>query len=160
MLRPYLLPEQQSGIIELIQSTDRLVWANAVLQTALVKQFGRAAARAFDRSGVANAIGVFSRDVGLIDERIDGARATVAIQVDGRVPLDEVMLVREGDRWLIQTDPPIPGLAKELRNLAQALIATAQMLDDRKMSIEELRRELTAREAAIGRRIEAMTDGS
>ena len=111
----------------------------------------------FDRSGVANAIGVFSRDVDLIDERIDGDRATVAIQVDGRVPLDEVTLVQEGDHWLIQTDPPIPGLAKELRNLAQVLIDTARMLDDRKMSLDELRRELTAREAAIGRRIKILT---
>ena len=102
---------------------------------------------------------MFSRDVDLLDERVEGDRAVVTIQVAGRVPLEEVYLVRRDGRWLIQTDPPIPGLPETLDALAQALIDTAHLLDGGKMSAEELQRELSLREASIGRRFEGLTSG-
>ena len=127
-----------------------------MLQAAVVKRFGRATARAFDRAQAANALGVFSREVELLGARIEGDTAVVTIQVAGRVPLDQVNLVRRDGRWLIQTDPPVPGLAKALRDLAQGFIDTARMLDDKEMSPVELQRELASREASIGRRLEAL----
>ena len=158
LIGPYLPPDHRASVIDLIQSMDRLLWANDVLQAAVTRHFGPATARAFDRSESANAIGVFSRDVEPLDQRVQGDTAVVVFQVAGRVPLEEVTLARHDDRWLIQTDPPIPGVAKALRDLAQMLVDTAQMLDDRPMSAAQLHRELATREASIGRQIKKLTD--
>ncbi len=154
LLEADLIPEQRTSVVGLIQSVDRLLWANGVLQAAVTSHLGPATARAFDRTEAANAIGVFSRDVDLLDERVEGDRAVVTVQVAGRVPLEEVNLVRRDDRWLIQTDPPIPGVAEALNNLAQVLVDTARLLDDGNMSAGELQRELALREASIGRRLD------
>ena len=158
LIEPYLPPDRRSSVIGLIQTMDRLLWANDVLGAAVTRHFGPATARAFDRSEAANAVGVFSRDVEFLNEQIDGDAAVVTFQVAGRVPLKEVTLERHGGCWLIQTDPPIPGVAAALRDLAQVLVDTARMLDDRPMSAAQLQRELASREASIGRRIKALTD--
>ena len=134
-----------------------MLWANQVLQTAVTSHFGPASAEGFDRSGAANIIGVLSTDVEILDERIDAETAIVTVQVAGRLPLDEVKLVRRGGGWVIQTDPTIPGMADELRRLAEMLVDTAHMLDKKAMTTVELKKELDLREAAIGRRIAALT---
>lgn len=156
LIAEYLVPDQRQHVVELIHAVDRLLWANQVLQAAVTSHFGPASAHGFDRSQAGNAIGVFSQDVDILDERIDGETAGVGIQVAGRVPLDEVKLVRREGRWLIQTDPPIPGVADELRRLANMLADTARMLDRRAMTPIELKKELDLREASIGRRITAL----
>lgn len=156
-IEPYLWPEQRAAVAELIQAVDRLVWANKVLQAAVTKHLGRASAGLFDRSQVANIIGVFSKDVELIDQWIDGEQAVVTIQVAAQVPLEEVQLARRNGRWLIRTDSPIPAVAEELRNLADALIGTARVVERKRLTVAQLRRELDAHEAPIGRRLAALT---
>ena len=158
LIAQHLVPDQRPYVIELVQGVDRLLWGNQVLQAAVTNHFGPASAKGFDRSQAGNAIGVFSQDVDILDERIDGETAVVGIQVAGRVPLDEVKLVRREGRWLIQTAPPIPGVADELRHLADVLVDTARMLDKRAMTPIELKKELDLREASIGRRIAALTN--
>ena len=158
-LRPNLLPEQRLYVIDLIQAVDRLDRGNDVLQASVTRRFGPATARMFDRSGARNAIGVFSADVELLTERISGDAAVVVIQVADRVPLIEVHVIRREDRWVLRTDPPIPGMAAELAKLADALVATARRLDQEKLTLPELRRELSLREAAVGRRLEELTHG-
>ena len=139
-LEKHLLPSQRPYIVELIQSIDQLLSANRVLQASIAKHLGSATAIAFDRSEAANAIGVFSKDLEVLNERIEGDRAVVTIQVGGRVPLEEVQLVREQGRWLIQTDPPIPEVAKELRKLADVLVQAARRLEVRRITAAELKR--------------------
>lgn len=156
-IEPYLWPEQRAVVVELIQAVDRLVWANEVLQAAVTKHLGPASAGLFDRSQVANIIGVFSKDVELVDQRVNGEQAVVTIQVAAQVPLEEVHLVRRHGRWLIRTDSPIPAVAGELRNLADALIGTARRVEREQLTVAQLRRELEAREAPIGRRLAALT---
>ena len=158
-LRSNLLPEQRRHVIDLIQAVDRLDRGNDVLQASVTRRFGPATARMFDRSEVRNSIGVFSADVELLTERISGDDAVVVIQVADRVPLIEVHLIRRDDRWVLRTDPPIPGMAAELAKLADALIATARRLDQEKLTLPELRRELSLREAAVGHRLEELTRG-
>ncbi len=156
-IEPYLLPDQRPAVVELIQSVDRLEWANDALQAAVTERFGRASALAFDRSEVANIVGVFSHDVEIVDERLEGDQAVVTIQVADRVPLEEVKLVRRGDRWLIQTDTPIPGMAKELRRLADVFVDAARRVKRDGQTVAELREELKAQQAPIIRRLAALT---
>ncbi|UCC30652.1 MAG: hypothetical protein JSU86_20960, partial [Phycisphaerales bacterium] len=156
-IRPHLVPDQRFAVVELIQAIDRLEWANEALQAVVTEHIGRASASAFDRSQVANIIGVFSKDVEVIAERVEGERAVVTIQVGRKVPLDEVDLTRHEGRWLIQTDTPIPGVAAELRKLADVLLDGARRLEKERLTAVQLAREIEVREAAIGRRLTALT---
>ena len=128
------------------------------MQASITKRLGRASARAFDRSQAANVIGVFSRDVEVLDARVQGDNAVVTIQVADRLPLEEVELVRRDGKWIIRTDPPIAGLAGELRKLADVLVAVARMVDDREMTAAQIKRELDLRQAPIGRRLAVLMD--
>ena len=144
--------------MELIQSVDRLLAANHTLQAAAGEKFGSASAALFDLAQVANLIGVFSHDVEVLDERITGDSAVVTIQVAKRVPLQQVRLVRRDGRWLIQTDPPIEGVAAEVRNLADVLVDAVDILAEKSLTLEELRGEVESRQKAVGRRLALLAE--
>ncbi len=152
-LEAFLLDEQRADVLDLIQSMDQLLSANGVLQRAVKERFGSASTAAFDRSAAGNAIGVFSHDVRAISERVDGDAAMVVIQVAGRVPLDDVRLIRRSRRWLIGTDTPDPKAAAALRELAEVMTRAARRLARTEMTAVELKRELASSEAAVGRRL-------
>jgi hypothetical protein len=157
LIEPFLLPEQSMAVLRLIRAVERLERANEVLQAEVRRRFGRASAGQFDYDQIANIIGVFSKDLTAIDEHIDGDTASVAVQVAGRLPLEEVELVRRGGRWLVRTDPPIGGLDSELGKLAEVWIDISRWLKTHQLTSEELRRELNAREAPIARRLKVLT---
>ena len=156
LLEEHLVPEQRPQVVELIQAVDRLLWGNGVLKAAVTQHFGPSLARAFDRSQAANVIGVFSRDLTVLDETVDGNTAVVTLQIADRIPLDKVQLVRREGRWLIRTDPPIPGVSGEIRRLAEVLIDVSRMIADKDLTPIQLKKELALRERAVGRRITAL----
>lgn len=157
MIESHLVVEQRPYVLELLHAVDRLVAANQALGDAITRRLGRLTAEAFDYSQVANLVGVFSRDVDVLDEKIVGDAAVVTVQIAKRVPLDSVHLVRSGGRWLIRTDTPIPGLAVELGRLADVLSAVVCRVADGRLTAEQLRRELDAQSADVRRRIVEMT---
>lgn len=152
----YLEPLQRPMVRELVLSVDRLVAANRTLRGAVEESIGSASAILVDRPDVANIIGVFSHDVEIVDERVDGERAVVEIQVGGRLPLQRVALRRVDGVWIVAADDPIPGLARELGRLADVLLELADRVRRRSMDREELIRELTRREGVVLRRIDAL----
>lgn len=152
-----IVPEQRTAVLELVQAIDQLLAANEGLRQAVCTQLGSAQASSFDLSSMANYTGVLSRDVRVVDEKITGERAEVTIQIARRVPLDTVQLVRREGRWLIRTQNPVPGVAAEVRKLAQVLREGARALKDKQWTAEQLRSELAARQEPITRRIAALT---
>jgi hypothetical protein len=139
---------------------DQLLSANQVLRASVTKRLGPATAAAFDRSEAANAIGVFSREVQILGERVVGDKAFVTIQVADRVPLEEVELVLREGHWQVRTDPPIPEVSRELRKLAEVLVQAAHRLEAKGLTAAELQRELESQQAPIGRRLVELTGGS
>ncbi|MCH8966262.1 MAG: hypothetical protein IID43_01160 [Planctomycetes bacterium] len=156
-LESYVLEDQRTYVVELIHSVDRLIVANKVLQASVEKHLGPASAAAFDHSDTANILGVFSRDIEAIKEWVRGDEALVVIQVANRVPLEQVRLVRQNGRWVIQSDTPIPEVAAEVRKLADVLVRTARRLGRIPMTASELKRELALQQAPIGRRLARLT---
>lgn len=159
-LERFIVESQSRHVINLIQSVDRLAHANRVLQRKVIQHYGSASAKRFDRSEITNALGVFSRDVKAVSERITGHRATVTYQVANRLPLQQVELIQNNGRWLIETDAPIPEIAEELRRLADVLSWAARRLDRQSVSADQLDEELRTRQAAIGRRLAELTDST
>lgn len=156
----FLLPDQRSEVMALLRAVSAVAGANESLQSAARERIGRAAARRVDRSQVVNAVGVFSRDVTVIDERIDSDTAVVTIQIADRLPLEQVQLIRTSQGWQVRTDPPVPGLAGELRTFGRILLDLARMVRDTPLTAEVLDRELRLREAAVGRRITALLENT
>jgi len=141
-LGAYVVPEHRPAVIELIQAVDQLCLDNSVLQDRIRASGAAASAILFDRSEVANIIGVFSADVNVIREEVHGDSAVVTVEVAGRVPLEDVRMTFADGRWMIRCDRPIPGLADELRNLGKALQRVGQAVQTRKLSVEEIQHEL------------------
>lgn len=155
-IAPYLVPEQRDAVIEHILSMDELTSAGESLKARVKRVLGAGSADAFDRTAVANALGPFSRDVEYVSEVTEGDTAVVIIRVGGRLPLEQVNLVRGDKRWLIQTDPPVPGVSAELRKLARALERVADDVDRRQLSAEQIEKELTLRQRPILERIDQL----
>lgn len=158
-LAPHLLPEQRPHIVELIQAVDRLRWADQVLQESVARRLGESTARALDRSQLGNIIAVFSWDVAVVGEAIEGDRATVSVQIADRLPLERVEMIRRDGRWIIVTDPPIRAIAGELRKLAEALVAVARRVDETEWTLAQIERELDASQAPISRRLSSILQG-
>jgi len=146
-------PKQARDVVSLLFALDRLARADHTLGLAIKKAFGSAVAREFDHQALVNAAGVFSRDVDLVSERIDGDHATVTFQVAKRVPLDEVALVKLNGEWRIRTDDPIPEAVREIERLAEGLTSVARLVGRKHLTVAQLRAELHLREAPIGRRL-------
>ena len=153
MIGVFLLEDQKAQVFELLLAVDRFLAADKALRAAVSRSIGQASALGFDRSDVANMVGVFSRNITVVDERLEGERAIVTFQIADRVPLQEVQLVRREGRWMIQTDPPIPGVATHVGEMADVLNEAAKSLADKRMSAAELRAEIDSRQAAVARRL-------
>ena len=155
-IAPHLVPEQRDAVIEHILSVDELTAAGESLKVRVDRVLGAGSADAFDRTAVANVLGPFSRDVECVSEVIKGDTAVVRIRVDGRLPLVDVSLIRGDKRWLIQTDPPVPGVSAELRKLARAIEHVADEVEDRQLSAEQIEKELDLRQRPILERIDQL----
>ncbi|MHC4092355.1 MAG: hypothetical protein ACYSVY_19140, partial [Planctomycetota bacterium] len=77
----YVTRERRQPVIELIQAVDQLILDNQVLQERIRASGATASAALFDRSSVANIIGVFSTDVEIIQEDVTDTTAVVTVQV-------------------------------------------------------------------------------
>lgn len=152
-IEPYLVPEQRQAVVEHILSMDELAAASESLKARVHRVVGPGSADAFDRTGIVNAVGPFSQQVECLSERVEGETAVVRIRVGGRFPLESVDLARGESGWMIRTDPPIPGLSGEVRNLARILNQVAEETERRQLSAEQIRRELAVRERPVMKRI-------
>jgi hypothetical protein len=91
---------------------------------------------------------------------VESDRAEVTIQVASRVPLERVTLSRRGGVWLIETDPPVPGLSEEIGKLAGVLTDVAREVRNRAWTADELASEINSRERAAIRRISMLIAAS
>lgn len=155
----YVVKDHRPDVVELVRAVDQLLLDNLVLKERIKASGHEAVATLFNRSEVANIIGVFSHDVQIIREQVTGDSAEVTIQVGERLPLTVVRLSQHDGRWLIQLDPPIPGLTNEIRNLGKALRRAAQTVKQRQdMTAEEIKKETEFWQAPVLRRIKKLVE--
>jgi hypothetical protein len=152
-IEAFLLPDQRAAVLDHLMAVDDVVTAHRSLNQLIRERIGVGSASTFDADALANIVGVFSRDLEVVDETIDGDRATVTICVAGRLPLDRVEMLRREERWVIRTDPPVPALTDELRKLAQAARRVTLELRTRNLTTDDLQRELRLRQKPILERI-------
>jgi hypothetical protein len=149
----YLIPEQRSAVVRHLQAVDRLVVAHESLNQLIAQRIGIGSATLIDPTALGNIAGVFSADVEIVEETVQGDRAVVTISVAGRLPLENVSLTRVDGQWLLATDPPVPDLSVQIHKLADAADRVAQVLRSRPMTAQEVRHELDLRQAPVLKRI-------
>jgi hypothetical protein len=154
----YVAPDRRQAVIELVRAVDQLMMDNQALQQRFRQAGCGAVGTLFDRSEVANIIGVFSMDVEVIEERRTGGSAVVTVQVGRRLPLDRIDLQLQDDRWVIQPDPPIRGLADELRNLGAALRRVGEAVTREEMTTARIAREMEFWQQPVMKRIAQLVE--
>ncbi|MCP4590347.1 MAG: hypothetical protein GY842_06370 [bacterium] len=157
-LTRFVVPEQCEALADYLLAADELTAAGESLKARITEAVGVGSADAYDRTGVANALGPFSREVTCVSEHLTGDRAVVRISVGGRLPLEEVELVRRDDRWMIEVGAAVPELATELRKLARTLHRVADDMERRSLTSEQVGKELALRQRPILERIQKLTD--
>lgn len=154
----FVAQDRRQAVLELVRAVDQLILDNRVLQQRFQAAGRGAVGTLFDRSEVANIIGVFSMDVEVIKEEIAGDRAVVTVQVGQRLPLDRVSLELHQDRWTIQPDAPIPGLADELRRLGAALRRVGDAVSRQEMTVDQIAREMEFWQKPVMKRIRQLVE--
>ena len=157
-LEEYLLPEQRTAVIAHLLAVDRLVAAHRSLNRLIEERIGPGSATRIDADAIANIAGVFSTDVEIVDETIDDDYAVVTFSVAGRIPLEEITLVRRENRWRLRGQAPAPELSLQLRKLAEAADRVSLLLNTRGMTADDLRSELALRQDPILRRIQELSE--
>lgn len=152
-IEPFIASTQRTAVIAQFRAVERLIAATRLLQNRVKEHLGTAAGQSFARyAQVGNIIGVFSRDVTLLNEQVDGHRARVTFQVADRLPLDSVSMTRERDRWVVNAEP-IDGVPEQLLKLAFMLERFAERVVSERLTQDELHREIDLRQSGVMRRL-------
>lgn len=158
-LYDYVAPRQGDAVVELVQAVDRLVMANNALREEVETHHGLGLAQALDRPQVANIIGVFSCDVTVVGESVSDGQAVVTYQVRERLPVNRVILHRYKNQWRIETDPPVDGLAEQIRKLAGVLDSIAGHVRNGDYDARQTLEEWKLRTGGVMRKIEKLVAG-
>ena len=162
LIEPFLAKSQRAIVIAQIRAVDRLVVAGAQLRNRVREHMGVSVARSFDSySQLGNIVGVFSEDVSVVGQRVDGDRAEIRYSVAGRLPLKTIDLLRREGLWTMQTDS-VEGVPELLLKLAFLLERMSDLILERPMTAAQLHHEIDLRQSAIMRRLRnliAASDG-
>ncbi|HUW81395.1 MAG TPA: hypothetical protein VMZ31_01210 [Phycisphaerae bacterium] len=150
---------RRNELIDALMGVDQLLAANRRLKELVAERIGPEAAPWWDLSLIENGLGPFSRDVDVVAVQVDGPHASVTIQVAQRVPLLEMEFVREPPGpWRYVPDPPIPGMAEQLRELARNLDSLADQLKDSTTTPEQFERSFRRQVLPLLRSLGQMDD--
>lgn len=150
-MEPLILPGRAHEVVKTLMAVDEFLHADRMLCEYVRDHLTPGLSGSIDSSSWAAHLGVFSRYVELIDERIDGTSATVSFTIDGRVPVQRARLELVNGSWRYDPgpgyDPQLPaafqrmsrGLNRVLDDLNSGRLAADEIRDRPELLIEELR---------------------
>lgn len=145
LLEQFVQPDQRRVLEDTLMAFDRVLQANDRAQHRLIDMHNESVAGEFDLGNIADNMGLFSRNVNFRSERIDGDKAVVIVQVLDRVPLEQYRFVRRQDRWIYTPDAPISDMHTLINELAKGVEEFEYQLENRDLSIEQVRSEFRYR---------------
>ncbi len=152
-IRAYMPADQGEPVIDLLMAVDRLLAGNEAALAAIRKACPSFPVERFDLSPITDRLGLFSRNLRLIEVKENGTQATVTVQNGERLPLEYLEFVRQADRWLYQPGPPGPRIVPHLSQMTDALNRLARSVAERPMSREEIENEYLLNVRPLLRRI-------
>jgi hypothetical protein len=139
---PLIVAEQRNDAVSYVRAMDELLDANRMLGDFVRRHVGSGVLRSIDQSHLAGSMNIFSRDVKLLDEGIDGERAVIGFTVEGALPARRAELRRIDGAWLY--DPGRGDAARmvpAVQRMAEGLRATLRELQAGKLDPAEMRRD-------------------
>jgi hypothetical protein len=135
-----IVPQRRHEVSRTLVAVDDFLHANAEICRYVREHVALGAAQAMDQSGLAASLDIFSPFVELLHERVEGDRATVAFQVDRRLPLKRAELRRVDGRWLYDPGPGYrPEIPLAFSRMARGLRQVLADLRSGRLPVEELR---------------------
>lgn len=146
-------PQRAPLFIDTLIAVDRLLQANEDLCDAVRTRLGEHRVRRWNMDYMRNQLGLFSADVTLLREDVDGDEAVVTFQVAQRVPLGEAHFAYRRGRWWYRPDPGAAELPGILSELADVLHSIARRIRRDNLPPEEIDREFRLRVGPVLRRV-------
>ena len=97
---PLITSTDRHDVVKYLRVADEFLTANDQLCRFVRDEIGIGLSQSIDRSRLAGNLHIFSRYVTLLDETIEGERATVGFLVDEQLPARRARLVRKNGQWL------------------------------------------------------------
>ncbi len=98
-----LAPENRRSTIRFLNSIDQVLDAHDQLQEAARKRFGDRIHHAWNISAMENNLGIFSRDVRMINQSLKGDHAVVTLQAGDNLPLIRSEFDRIDRKWILKS---------------------------------------------------------
>ena len=127
-----VVAERCHDLVNTLMAVDEFLNANLLLRSYVREHFSADLSLAIDQSQWGSSLGLFSRYVELISERIEDGKAIVSFSVDDRVPLRHAKLVIVGGQWRYD---PGTGFTPELP------AAFLRMAEGLRQALDELKSE-------------------
>lgn len=111
----------RDDMIALLRSIDAVLDGNARVQRAAALQYEGPYNSPWSLAFIENNLGVFSRDMKVLNQSFSGDEATVNVQEGDNVPIVRAKLVRADGRWQYVPEIPPKAMNRELDRLAALL---------------------------------------
>lgn len=145
-MRPYIHPSGREAVIDLLISVDELSMANSAVLAAIERA---CPAIEIDRYNLASVIQsrleLFSNEVDLVEVQEEGDRATVTVEVSGRLPLERLAFERNGGLWQYQPGPENPEILRTIRGLTRTFNQIELALGSGEWTADRIDREFQIR---------------
>ncbi len=152
-MRAYMPADQGEPVIDLLMAVDRLLAGNEAALAAIRKACPSFPVERYDLSPISDRLGLFSRNLRLVEVKENGEQATVTVQNGEQLPLQYLEFVRQGDHWLYQPGPPGPRIAPKLSEMTDALNRLARTVVEKPMNQEDIENEYRLNVRPLLRRI-------
>ena len=128
-LAQLIIPDRRIDTLELLRAIDEVVKADADLRITAETKYLVPIPSEWGFSALADAAGLFSRRLTIINERQSGDEAIVVAQQGGSVPLVRARFELRGRNWLYVPEPAPPNIANRVFGLAAAIREVAEMVE-------------------------------
>lgn len=152
-MAPYVVTHRAAQLTSLLVAVDAFLAADQELRDYLRDHVGFGVGPAVDLSYIANSLGIFSRDVAILDEVVAASTAQVVFTIAEQLPVQRAELRREAGGWRYDPGPGFhPDFPRAFHALAEGLRAVTRDLRAGKIRTsgsqtdpEVLRREMQLR---------------
>lgn len=134
-----IVPEQAAALTDFIRSVDSFLLAESRVKRAVLDRIGVGYGGEVDLSALKPALGFLAGQVSVLDVAIRDRSATLSVQIDGRVPPEELEMRLVNGRWRLDPGPGYdPVIARAFGAMAGGLNALAADLEAGRITAEEI----------------------
>jgi hypothetical protein len=153
-LEELVVPKHAHEVVKTLMAVDDFLDANDVLCNWLRDNVGIGLSQRIDQSDIGNILGIFSRDVELLDVTVTGGKATVSFMVAGQLPAQKAFVRKSYGQWRYDADEGysehLPaafhemarGLEHVLTDLQSGRISRESLRDDPERLVDEVKKGL------------------